>query len=220
MVEKTINSFELNIVNIHKQNLFHICAQNNNSSIVTLLKKIRTKSLLNEIDCFGNAPIHYSIIHNNVLSFKYLCHSDCDLNITDNNGNTPLHLCFKYSNFFFAKYLIDKGVKKNVKNNSNENLDTLIKINKVKLKSITNTKLLENDNYNYLECTNEIVYNICRAVKKYKSDEIEFDVDDFLVQFSVVDNHYSLVNHLEPNNRKPFTYGCMVPNSYFVYFEV
>jgi ankyrin repeat protein len=112
IVKIYIKYSNLSIINNQKQNIFHICAMNNNSSIINLFQNYAKSKMINEGDVFHNTPLKYSIVNNNLLSFKFLCYSkDIDVNVQDKNGDTILHLCFKYNNYLFAKYLIEyKGM--------------------------------------------------------------------------------------------------------------
>jgi ankyrin repeat protein len=80
----------LTLSNNLKQNIFHLCAFNNNSSVINLFSFFLKNPILNEVDFLNSTPLKYAILNNNILSFKFLCHLGCNINIQDKNGDSPV----------------------------------------------------------------------------------------------------------------------------------
>jgi hypothetical protein len=109
-------------------------------------------------------------------------------------------------------------VKKTLKNKSDISLNSLIIKNKIKLQN-NNIKIeiLTNDNFDYEELKDLKINQtiLCVATKYFYSNEIEFNEGDYLLEYYVIDQNYSMISHLEESLRKNLL--CKVPNTHFKY---
>jgi ankyrin repeat protein len=89
---------------IHK----NILSDDTTEAHLTLL--LNMKYNINEIDCYGNTPLHYAIQFNKLHYVEFLIKNGADIHILNMNHDIPLMIAIKNNNIKMVQLLLKYNV--------------------------------------------------------------------------------------------------------------
>jgi len=95
----------------------HFAVQSGNTDLVHVLV---SESCVNAVDCNGNTPLHYAVIHYNIEIIELLLSNFASPDIRNKKGFTPLHFAIIQGRInvvkLFIRYTIDIDIKDSMGN--------------------------------------------------------------------------------------------------------
>lgn len=115
-----------------KNNIFHwVANSNNNDILVSLLSyckenKIDISKLINQKNIYGETPLHYASMTNNVAITQLLINNGALINDKSLIGSTSLMYATILGNWDVVDFLISKKADLTIKNNDNQSFDDYV----------------------------------------------------------------------------------------------
>ena len=105
---KLLYNDQIDINKIHcDQALIHYAAEYDSLNIVKFLSQ--NGASINQVNIYGETPLHKCIWHNRPTIAKYLIKKGCDINIKDSKGKSPLYYAVKLKRKKIRRFLIVSG---------------------------------------------------------------------------------------------------------------
>lgn len=115
---------KLDIIDSDGRSILFIPIKFNFTDILELLLHFNSSSIgLNIIDLkdkYGDYPIHYCLLFNDIESFKLLLKNNVDLNLVNNDKLTPLHYSIYKKNIDIIKLIIENNINLDARTNTGE----------------------------------------------------------------------------------------------------
>jgi ankyrin repeat protein len=167
---------------------------------------------LNDLNAYGQSPLHYAAAFANHLTAQYLIDNGADVNQVDIDGCTPLHCAAYHSSIAVAEVLINHGANLNCVNlrgntpanialSQNDKNSHLVTINQNNSNNCDNSLLLERINHiegeNKLLLKEKEVLKYKKEILKLKNQKLKQRVESLEFQLENLQRKLNQLDHKE-----------------------